>query len=209
MWRGFRSNHARGKISAQAGANCRLIRVIRVIRGSNFGVRLEPSRLHTFPMRIRPFTDADLPALVSLFTETVHRINARDYDPAQLSVWAPRAHDWAGWRKRFAGLRTWVAELDGPIVGFASYDEKGYVDFLYVHHEFQGRGVATALMEEVESQLRGLGLSRAYADVSFTAKTFFAGRGYVVLRQQWFEKSGVTLTNFAREKMLARETIKS
>ena len=159
-------------------------------------------------MRVRPFTDADLPALVSLFTETVHRINARDYDPAQIAVWAPREHDWARWQKRFAGLRTLVLELDGPIAGFASYDERGYVDFLYVHHEFQGRGVATALMDEVESQMRGLGLPRAFADVSLTAKTFFAGRGYVVLRQQWFEKSGVTLTNFVMEKMLFRAAIR-
>ena len=154
-------------------------------------------------MTIRPFTDADLPAVVSLFTETVHRINARDYSPAQLAVWAPREHDWDKWRARLAGLRTLVLELDGQVAGFAAYDGRGYVDFLYVHHEFQRRGVATALMEEVENQLRVLGLPRAFADVSLTARAFFAGRGYVALRQQWFEKNGVTLTNFAMEKGLA------
>ena len=159
-------------------------------------------------MSIRPFNEADLESLVTLFTETVHRINARDYDPAQIAVWAPRAHDWARWRRRFAGLGTLVLELDEQLAGFAAYDERGYVDFLYVHHDFQRRGVATALMEEVESQLRGLGLSRAFADASLTARTFFEQRGYGVLRQQWFEKSGVTLTNFAMEKMLADETCK-
>ena len=66
--------------------------------------------------------------------------------------------------------------------------------------------MATALMEEAENQMRGLGLTRAFAEGSLTAQTFFARRGWVVLRQQWFERSGVTLTNFARGKMLVRET---
>lgn len=157
-------------------------------------------------MIVRPFTDTDLPAVVSLFTETVHRINARDYSPAQLAVWAPREHDWQRWRQRLAGLQRLVMEWDGQIAGFTSHDQRGYVDFLYVHHEFQGRGVATALLEDVESQLRKPGWARAFANGSLTAKAFFAARGYVVLRQQWFEKGGVTLTNFAMEKILAPET---
>jgi putative acetyltransferase len=154
-------------------------------------------------MRIRPFTPDDLRPLVTLFTETVHRINSRDYTPEQLAVWAPLTHDWPRWQNRFKGLHTLIAEQDGKILGFTAFTGQGYVDFLFVHHEHQRQGVAQALLTEAESQLRALGVQRATAHASVTARRFFEAMGYVVLEQRWFEKDGVTLTNFAMDKDLS------
>lgn len=153
-------------------------------------------------MRIRPFTPEDLRPLVTLFTETVHRVNSRDYTPEQVAVWAPRNHDWPRWQKRFAGLHTLIAESDNKMIGFAAFTFEGYVDFLFVHHEHQREGVARALLTEVEAQLRALGVSRATTHASITARPFFEAMGYVMLEQRWFEKDGVTLTNFSMDKDL-------
>ena len=76
------------------------------------------------------------------------------------------------------------------------------MDFLFIHHEHQRQGVARALLCEAESQLRGLGVRRATVHASITARLFFEAMGYVVLEQRWFEKGGVTLTNFAMDKDL-------
>ena len=154
-------------------------------------------------MQIRPFASRDLRALVTLFTETVHRINSGDYTPEQVAVWAPRGDDWPRWQKRFNGLRTLIAEQDGKMLGFTAFTEQGYVDFLFVHHEHQRQGVARALLSEAENQLCILGVRRATTHASITARPFFESLGYVLLEQRWFEKDGVTLTNFSMDKDLA------
>ena len=153
-------------------------------------------------MQIRPFTPADLRPLVTLFTETVHRVNSKDYSPEQIAVWAPCDNDWTRWQNRFNGLRTLIMELDGQIVGFTAFTEQGYVDFLFVHHKHQRRGVARALLTEAEMQLRALGVRRATTHASITARPFFEAMGYVMLEQRWFEKDGVMLTNFSMDKDL-------
>jgi putative acetyltransferase len=154
-------------------------------------------------MRIRPFTSDDLHSVVTLYTETIHRINNRDYAPEQIAVWAPREHDWTRWQNRFHGLRTLVAEQDGKLVGFTAFTEQGYVDFLFVHYEHQRQGIARALLAEAESQLQALGVRRATTHASITARPFFEAMDYVVLEQRCFEKDGVKLTNFAMDKDLA------
>ena len=75
------------------------------------------------------------------------------------------------------------------------------VDRLYVHKDFQGRGIATAL----EGALEGaLSVPLVYTDASITAKPFFLGRGYRLVREQRVERHGVALTNFRMEKLLLR-----
>ena len=154
-------------------------------------------------MQIRPFTPADLRPLVTLFTETVHRVNSQDYTPEQIDVWAPRDEDWPRWQNRFHGLRTLIAEDDGKMVGFTAFTPAGYVDFLFVHHEHQRRGIARSLLQEAETQLRELGVRRVTTHASLTARPFFESMGYVMLEQRWFEKDGVTLTNYSMDKDLA------
>jgi len=153
-------------------------------------------------MRIRPFASDDLRPMVTLFTETVHRINRRDYTPEQIAVWAPRDHDWSRWQSRFQGLHVLIAEDAGKLIGFTAFTEQGYVDFLFVHHEHQRQGVARALLREAETQLFANGVRRVTAHASITARPFFEAMGYVVLAQKWFEKDGVTLTNFAMDRDL-------
>lgn len=153
-------------------------------------------------LQIRDFKPEDLRPLVTLFRETVHRINSRDYTPEQIAVWAPPDDDWHRWKNRFNNLQTLVAELDGVMLGFTAFTVEGYVDFLFVHHAHQRRGIARALLAEVEKRLRALGVKRVTTHASITARPFFESMGFVLLEQRWFEKDGVMLTNFSMDKDL-------
>ena len=46
---------------------------------------------------LRDYTPADLEAVLTLFYETVHTVNAGDYSSAQLDAWAPRVPDRVAW----------------------------------------------------------------------------------------------------------------
>ena len=69
-----------------------------------------------------------------------------------------------------------MAALDGAIVGFAELEGDGHLDTLYVHHEHQGRGIASALLDRIEAEARRLGMARLYTEASITAQPFFRAR---------------------------------
>ena len=143
-------------------------------------------------MRLRPYRSADLPELLALFYDTVHTVCARDYTRSQLDAWAPADPDAAAWDASLLAHRTLVAEEKGRIVGFADLGPDGYLDRLYVHRDWQGRGVGSALCAALP------GARRTHA--SITARPFFERRGWHVVREQRVERRGVRLTNFVMEK---------
>ena len=147
-------------------------------------------------MELRAYRPVDCPVLAQLFYDTVHSVNARDYTPAQLDVWATGQVDLAAWDRSFREHDTVVAVEDGCIVGFADMDAAGYLDRLYVHKDHQGKGIATALCDQLEGAHRAPFTTHA----SITACPFFEKRGYHVLREQQVERGGIKLTNFVMER---------
>lgn len=91
-------------------------------------------------MHIRPYRSSDCPALAELFYQTVHTVCARDYSPEQLDAWADGRVELAAWDASFRAHDTRVAVEGGVIVGFADLGPDGYLDRLYVHRDWQGRG---------------------------------------------------------------------
>ena len=67
---------------------------------------------------------------------------------------------------------------------------------MYVHADYQGRGIATAICNKLEQSVSGKIVTHA----SVTAKPFFEKRGYKVIKEQSVERHGVFLTNFVMEK---------
>ena len=147
-------------------------------------------------MQIRRYTPADCPAMAALFYDTVHRVNCRDYTPEQLDVWATGQVDLDKWNRSFLAHHTLVAMKDGILVGFGDMDSTGYLDRLYVHADYQGQGIATALCDALEKAVPGPITTHA----SITAKPFFQGRGYRVVKAQQVQRQGILLTNYVMEK---------
>ncbi|MEG1757101.1 MAG: GNAT family N-acetyltransferase, partial [Oscillospiraceae bacterium] len=101
-------------------------------------------------MEIRKYKTADCAEIAELFFETVHTINAKDYTKSQLDAWASGRIDIAAWDKSFSEHNTLVAEEDNIIVGFGDMDNDGYFDRLFVHKDYQGKGIAGAIATELE-----------------------------------------------------------
>ena len=149
-------------------------------------------------MKIRQMKGEDGAATLRLFQDTVRAVCAGDYSPAQLRAWIGERslRDWTG--SFFTeGRRALVAEEDGKIVGFADMTEGGYFDRLYVHKNFQRRGAATALADELE---RGCAAPAFTVYASITARAFFEKRGYALLRENAVLRGGETLLNFYMRK---------
>lgn len=149
-------------------------------------------------MKIRQMKGEDGAETLRLFQDTVRAVCAGDYSPAQLRAWIGERslRDWTG--SFFTeGRRALVAEEDEKIVGFADMTEDGYFDRLYVHKNFQRRGAATALADELE---RGCAAPAFTVYASITARAFFEKRGYALLRENAVLRGGETLLNFYMRK---------
>ena len=151
---------------------------------------------------LRPCRPDDIPAMIRLFRETIHTVNRRDYSPAQLAAWAPEQIDEARWRAKLATQDGVIAEIDGQMAGYCTWDTSGYVDLLYVHYAFQRRGVATAVHGAAEQALRTRGVKLAHTQASVTAQPFFLRQGYRLVRHQIVHVRGVDLPNAIMEKVL-------
>ena len=96
--------------------------------------------------------------------------------------------------------RKFVAAQGEGVLGFAEFEGDGHIDTLYVHHEYQGCGIATRLLETIEAEARRLGLARLYTEASITARPFFERRGFSVVTPQRVEVRGQTFRNYRMEK---------
>lgn len=153
-------------------------------------------------MNIRSYRAADCPLLAQLFYDTVHTVNARDYSPAQLAVWATGSVDLAAWNRSFLQHHTLVAIDADQIVGFGDMDQDGFLDRLYIHHAFQRRGVARAILQQLEEQAKARGVTRFTTHASITARPFFERFGYMVLQRNEVVRAGISLTNYTMEKRI-------
>ncbi len=148
-------------------------------------------------MWIREYKTADCEQLAELFYNTVHSINAKDYTKEQLDVWATGKVDLCEWNTSFLKHRTIVAVENGKIVGFGDMDNRGYLDRLYVHKDYQRKGIASAICDALESSSKG---KTFITHASITAKPFFQHRGYRVVKEQKVIRQEVALTNYVMEK---------
>lgn len=147
-------------------------------------------------MELRGYESSDCKEVAELFYNTVHIINAKDYTKEQLDVWATQEVDLEKWNQSLQEHYSVVAVDNEIIVGFGDIDKDGYLDRLYVHADYQRKGIATAICKQLEQAVEG----KITTHASITAKPFFEKRGYRVVRKQEVERRGIFLTNFVMEK---------
>ena len=147
-------------------------------------------------MELRKYQKSDCKELTELFYNTVQTVNAKDYTKEQLDVWATGQVDLEKWDRSLQEHYSIVAVDNGIIVGFGDIDKTGYLDRLYVHADYQGKGTATAICNQLEQAVQG----KITTHASITAKPFFEKRGYKVVKKQEVERQGIFLTNFVMEK---------
>lgn len=194
-------------------------------------------------MYLRKYTPSDCAALAALFYETIHTVNARDYPQEQLDAWADGHVDLDAWNESFLAHNTYVAvqecvgadDIDSRasdstdtapgktggspanalIIGFGDMDDTGYLDRLYVHKDYQGRGVATAICDRLEEDFclsRGRLLQNSAVQkrkndtftthASITARPFFEKRGYTVVKAQQVVRKGISIRNYIMRKRI-------
>lgn len=150
---------------------------------------------------IRRLAAQDIPEMRKLFRATVLTVNSKDYTKEEVEDWASCGDSVEHWKELLA-KNDYIGALDGQggIVGFSSMNAEGYLHSMFVHKDWQGRGVATLLLSEVEKIARRYGVHKISVEVSVTARPFFEKHGYKVVKEQKAKANRLYLTNYIMEK---------
>ena len=135
-------------------------------------------------MFIREYQSSDCEELTKLFYNTVHTVNAKDYTEEQLDAWATGQVDLNKWDQSLREHYSIVAVENEMLVSFGDIDESGYLDHLFVHADYQGKGIGTMICNRLEQAVSGNIITHA----SITARPFFEKRGYRVVKEQQVER---------------------
>lgn len=150
---------------------------------------------------IRRLAAQDIPEMRKLFRATVLTVNSKDYTKEEVEDWASCGDSVEHWKELLA-KNNYIDALDGQggIVGFSSMNAEGYLHSMFVHKDWQGKGVATLLLSEVEKIARRYGVHKISVEVSVTARPFFEKHGYKVVKEQKAKANRLYLTNYVMEK---------
>ena len=155
---------------------------------------------------IRDYRPEDVQDLANIYFNTVHRINIKHYTQEQVDAWAPqswfKSGETEGWAKKFARTKPVIAVIGDKIVGFAEFEPNGHIDCFYCHHEWIGKGVGSALMNEILRRAKNNHINRIFSEVSITAKPFFENYNFDVISEQIDYKKGVGLINYKMERVI-------
>lgn len=154
---------------------------------------------------IRTAQQSDVAELKDLYQNTVLVINRRDYSQEEVEDWASCGEDVSKIGEMIETHYFIVAVNQlSQLVGFSSITPQGYLHSMFVHKDFQGRGIATMLLREIEMYASSVGIMRITSEVSLTARPFFEKQGYVVQTEQKRRANQLCLTNFWMTKSLAK-----
>ena len=139
---------------------------------------------------IRRATAADANAVHKIVLLALRETNARDYPASVIDRLVLTLPD-----KVASNLETWcsfIAVVDGQAVGTGSLNGQT-VSSVYVHPDYQRRGVATQLMDTVENAANAQSHRTLSVQSSVTARPFYEKRGFKIVREGFFGEEPTVL----------------
>jgi len=138
----------------------------------------------------------DIKEIQQLFFDTIKSVCKNDYTNEQINAWSTAKNDDQKWKDKILNQYFLIAREGSKIIGFGSLENNEYLDLLYVHKDYQKKGVAKKLLSYLEKKAEINRTEKLTSDVSTTAKSFFEKNGYKVIKEQKNEINNVVLANF-------------
>jgi putative acetyltransferase len=153
-------------------------------------------------MTFRNATISDLNEMQELYIETIQSVCKKDYNEAQREAWISGVKNTERWIAVIETQYVLLAVIENKIAGFATLKDGDYIDFFYIHKNFQRQGIADKLLTKLELEAQKQHSKMITSDISITAKPFFEKKGFVAKAEQKNIHLDVELINYKMEKNL-------
>ena len=155
-------------------------------------------------LHIRTATKQDLINLHQVFEISVRQTCNQHYTEGQINAWVTKA-DRNRWQELFNSDLVFMLAEDNDthqIAGFTSINADGYLHSMFVHPDYQRKGVALQLLGHAEQFAIQNHASGIHVEVSITARPLFEKAGYAIVKSQTVVVNGTEMTNFIMQKQL-------
>jgi putative acetyltransferase len=156
---------------------------------------------------IRSAKKEDAKGILEAQYSAIHETASKDYSPEVISAWSTpvtseRIQKYLS--DSFPNETTVVAEINGEFAGFGSIVEiDNELRAIYVGAKFGGRGVGTAILNELEKIAISKGCTKLQMVSSLTAVPFYRSHGYCEeARGTHTLRSGITMASVTMFKAL-------
>ncbi|MBD2198129.1 GNAT family N-acetyltransferase [Calothrix parietina] len=131
---------------------------------------------------LRPAQPTDARDLSIIHIAAIKALPATFYSPEELLAWRNNRDrpDNGNIFKLIKADNFWVAVIDNVITGFASYIDDELIA-LYVHPQYQGRGIGRNLVEHFCDRAREQGIDRVMTTASLYAEGFYSRLGFTAI----------------------------
>ncbi|MHC0443835.1 GNAT family N-acetyltransferase [Flavobacterium sp. 3-218] len=154
-------------------------------------------------MILKKATISDLEEMQQLYVQTIQVVCKNDYNEEQRKVWCSGANNTERWLEVIKTQFVLLAIIENQIAGFGTLKDGNYIDFFYIHKDFQRQGIADKILNELELEARKHNSKIITSDISITAKPFFEKKGFVAKAEQKNIRENVELINYKMEKKLS------
>lgn len=128
-------------------------------------------------MIIRPMTAGDAEAMHAIHSACLTRILPGRYTHVQIAAWMDGRTPQGYVRASEAGERYFVAEVDGSVVGYASWEEDELLS-LFVHPDCHSQGIGSALVETCLADAERTGGAITRIKSVLGAEAFYMKHGF-------------------------------
>ena len=147
-------------------------------------------------MDIRAYRETDCHEIADLFHGAVHNIEISLYSKKQLEAWSPTPPNYEQWKVRLEVRRPFVAVQSDKVIGFIELESDGHIDCMYVHLDYQRKGVARNMFSYLSKEAVYRGINQLNVDASKLAKPFFEKIGFVTTDENIIIRNGIELINY-------------
>ncbi len=168
---------------------------------------------HQPQLSLIPYRACYAQSVSQIFHDAIHYIDDEIYSKEQKRAWSPKPRSSYHWHKRLTRSKTWLvvdeAMIEGAhpkCCGFINvethFNNRGYIDSLYVHPAYQHSGIGHTLYEALEVWALEQQYPSLTVDASLLSKWLFLSHGFKVQHKSYQEKLGQIFMGFLMSKAL-------
>ncbi len=147
-------------------------------------------------------TDIDLPLMQRLFYQTVTTYGAMLFTKTEIKIYSRLATNTLYWQKKFKKDFIYNAKLNGEIVGSFSMDAFGNIEYVFVHQNYQGHGIAKDLYETIEEVAKQSNIQTLTTQINMLTKPFFERNGFEIIKNEVEVVGGEKIISYSGVKHL-------
>jgi len=132
--------------------------------------------------KISRATDSDLPLMQRLFYQTVTIYGSKIFTKSEVKIFSRLALDKNHWKQKFVNDFIYNAKLNGEVIGSFTLSKNGEIEYVFVHQNYQGRGIAKKLYETLERVAKEAGIDILTTSINSNTKDFFRKNGFKIIK---------------------------